>query len=62
VETGPRTLSDDNTIPSGCALEVYMDKLGEGLTKSGIPLLSPPILKTYLLDAGFVDVKVRRVS
>jgi len=58
VETGPRTLSDDNSIPEGCALDVYMDGLEEGLTKSGIPLLSVPILQTYLEDAGFVDVKV----
>jgi len=35
-----------------------MNNLEKGLVKSGIPILSPALLRSFLEDAGFIDVKV----
>ncbi|GKT55105.1 methyltransferase domain-containing protein [Colletotrichum tofieldiae] len=48
--------SDDDSLPSDCALNRYCKLLSEAMAKLGREYVSVPALKTLMEEIGFVDV------
>lgn len=49
--------SDDNSIPKGGAIELHCNRYLEAAEVAGLENVAPE-LESYLLNAGFVDVRV----
>ena len=58
VENYTRLLTDDNSLPEDSPLSIYYDVLEKALAGAGLFLLTGSALKSYMEEAGFVDVTV----
>jgi hypothetical protein len=61
-ENGLGVKSDDGTVAENNPIKVYFDTLCEAVKLTGREVPSSALLRGYLDDAGFVDVKVEELK